>query len=79
MNRIARIAISTLIGIGAIVSIAAPMAGAMILALTLFPESPADFIPTMIVMGGVGAGLASMWLYTTLMDRYIPANRDFYR
>jgi len=79
MTRITRIAINILIGLGAIVALTAPMVGAMILALSLFPDSPTDAIPTIIVVAGTGAGLSTMWLYSTIMDRFIPANRDFYR
>ena len=74
MNIITRTAINIIIGLGAIVSLTAPMVGAMILALSLF-EQPSDFLPTMIVMAGVGAGLGAMWLYSAIVDPFIPANR----
>jgi hypothetical protein len=75
MNTITRTAINILIGLGAIIALTAPMVGAMILALSLFPDSPTDAIPTIIVVAGVGAGLGAMWLYSLIMDPLLPANR----
>lgn len=74
MNIITRTAINILIGLGAIVSLIAPMVGAIVLALSLF-DQPSDFLPTMIVMAGVGAGLTTMWLYSVIVEPFIPANR----
>ena len=75
MNTITRTAINIIIGIGALISVAAPMAGAMLLALSLFPDSPTDAIPTIIVVGGAAAGLCSVWLYSIIMEPLMPSNR----
>ena len=79
MNIITRTAINILIGLGVIVALTAPMVGAMILALSLFPDDPTTFVPSMIVVAGVFAGLGAMWLYTAIVDPLIPSNRDYRR
>lgn len=75
MNRITRTAITALIGLGAIICLTAPMVGAMLLALTFFPEDPSALIPSLIVAGGTLAGLGLMTLYSLTTEHLLPANR----
>ena len=79
MKTIIRTATYIILGIGACIALASPVVGAMILALSLFPDSPTDAVPTMIVVGGIFAGMGVLWLYSVVADPFIPSNRDWRR